>query len=299
MKKNLIVSSADDKYFDLLVGLIYSVKANNQDEFYDIAVLSIGLSETNKKILNDLNVSFKEPIWNINVPNYKILGRDHLKTQVARFFLDDYFPGYENYIWMDSDMWINDFETFKLYVKGSEKSGFSITPQVDRAYHQLINIKWFGMFPIKINSINYKNISKSISRSVGRDFASYATLNAGCFAYNYKFQGMKTIRNNLVQASQKGRIFGSDQVALCLSVFRDNIGAELLPAYCNWMCDYHMPHYSSKSKKFVEPYIPHNPIACIHLAGMNEDRFTNKLHSIKTIEGQKTEMNLKFNLYPG
>ena len=49
MKKNLIVSSADDKYFDLLIGLIYSVKANNQDEFYDIAVLSIGLSEINKK----------------------------------------------------------------------------------------------------------------------------------------------------------------------------------------------------------------------------------------------------------
>ena len=295
MKKNLIVSSADNKYFDLLLGLINSVKANSKYESYDIAVLSIGLSKENQQILSNLNIPFTDPIWNVQVPQYKILGRNHLKTQVARFFLDDYFPGYQNYIWMDSDMWINDFEVFELYVKGSEKSGFAITPQVDRAYHRLMNIKWFGMFPIKINSINYKNISRSISRSTGRKFAAYATLNAGCFAYNYKFEGMKIIRSNLKQASQKGRIFGSDQVALCLSVFRDKISAELLPAYCNWMCDSHMPHYSIKLKKFVEPYLPHNPIACIHLAGMNEDRFHNKQHLVKLIEGGNMEMNLKFN----
>ena len=295
MKKNLIVSSADDKYFDLLIELINSIKTSNKDDLYDIAVLSIGLSDKNQKILKDLNINFKDPIWNVKVPSYKILGRDHLKTQVARFFLDDYFPGYENYIWMDSDIWINDFQGFELYLKGSEKSGFAITPQVDRAYHKLMHIKWFGIFPIKINSINYKNISKSISRRVGREFAAYATLNAGCFSYNYKFEGMKIIRKNLQQASQKGRIFGSDQVALCLSVFRDKIGAELLPAYCNWMCDYHLPKYSLKSKRFVEPYLPHNPIACMHLAGMNDDRFSNKSHSIQTIEGEKIMLKLRFN----
>ena len=298
MKKNLIVSSADDKYFDLLIDLIKSIKINNQDDSYDISVLSIGLSNANKQILKDLNINFKDPVWNIKVPSYKILGRDHLKTQVSRFFLDDYFPGYENYIWMDSDIWINNFQQFELYVRGAEKSGFAITPQVDRAYHKLIDIKWFGIFPIKINSINYKNISRSISRRVGREFASYATLNAGCFSYNYKFKGMKIIRKNLTIASQKGRIFGSDQVALCLSIFRDKVESELLPAYCNWMCDYHLPNYSLKSKQFVEPYLPHNPIACIHLAGMNEDRFSNKLHSVKTIEGEKITKSLRFNPHP-
>ena len=84
-------------------------------------------------------------------------------------------------------------------------------------------------------------------------------------------------------------------LALCLSVFRDNIGAELLPAYCNWMCDYHLPKYSLKSKHFVEPYLPNNPIACMHLAGMNEARFSNKSHSIETIEGEKIMLKLRFN----
>ena len=296
MNKNIIVSSADDNYFNLLLELIASIKKNNNNQ-YDIGILNTGLSPENIDILKTSNVQISNAVWNVKVPKYKILGRDHLKNQVARFFLDDYFPGYENYIWMDSDMWINDFHEFELYKKGSEKSGFAITPQVDRAYHQLMNIKWLGIFPIKINSINYKNISKSISRKIGREFASYATLNAGCFSYNYKFEGMKIIRQNLILASQKGRIFGSDQVALCLSIFKDKIGAELLPSYCNWMCDYHLPNFSLKSQKFVEPYLPNNPIACMHLAGMNEDRTSNKSHLIQTIEGEKISISLRFNLH--
>ena len=92
MKKNLIVSSADNKYFDLLLDLINSVKANREYESYDIAVLSVGLSKENQQTLTKLNIPFTDPIWNVQVPQYKILGRDHLKTQVARFFLDGYFP---------------------------------------------------------------------------------------------------------------------------------------------------------------------------------------------------------------
>lgn len=296
MKKNLIVSSADNKYFKLLCELINSIKFENKDQNYDIAVLSINLSNENLEILNNLSIQYKEPVWNVKVPKYKIQGRDHLKTQVSRFYLEEYFPGYENYIWMDSDIWINSFDEFKLYERGSSTAGFAITPQVDRAYHQLVNIKWIGPFPSKINSINYKNISKSISFKEGRNYAGYLTLNAGCFSYNKNFDGMNIIRKNLEKAALKGRIFGSDQVALCLSVFRDKIITELLPSYCNWMCDFHLPKYSLSSKKFVEPYIPNNPIACMHLAGMDRDRFNDSiLHTIQSLEGNKLDLSLRFN----
>ena len=68
MKKNLIVSSADNKYFDLLLDLINSVKANSEYESYDIAVLSVGLSKENQQTLTKLNILFTDPIWNVQVP---------------------------------------------------------------------------------------------------------------------------------------------------------------------------------------------------------------------------------------
>ena len=57
----------------------------------------------------------KEARWDVDVPKYKILGRNHLKTQVARAFLPNYFPSHKLYIWLDADLWLNDLHSFLLY----------------------------------------------------------------------------------------------------------------------------------------------------------------------------------------
>ena len=119
-----------------------------------------------KVFFKQKNIQILECKWDIDVPSYKVRGREYLKAQFSRFFLDLYFPGYENYIWMDSDTWIACPNTFDYYVQGSNQRGFAITPQVDRASPKLVNIKWFMNIPSKINSINFKNISKSISKDL-------------------------------------------------------------------------------------------------------------------------------------
>ena len=291
MNKNLIVSSADENYFQLLKELYNSsLNLNN----FNFAVLDCGLAEESKKFFTDKNIQIIEPSWEFDIPSYKIRGRNYLKAQFSRFYLDKYFPGYENYIWMDSDTWISCNDTFEYYIQGSNKSGFAITPQVDRASYRLINIKWLMNFPTKINSINFKNISKSISMNLAKKYAGHFTLNAGCFAYNYKFDGMKKIRENLEDASKKGRVFGSDQVALAISLFENQLEFELLPSYCNWLCEHHMPKFSNEKNKFVEPFIPNHNIGVMHLAGLDEDRNTNILHKIKTTDNKIVEKSLRY-----
>tara|TARA_Y100001935_G_C17271838_1_gene492385 strand:- start:412 stop:1317 length:906 start_codon:yes stop_codon:yes gene_type:complete len=292
--KNLIVSSADDKYSHLLFELFKSIEKHLDK--YDFAILDCGLSLKFIRYFKERNVQIVKPDWEHEIPSYKIRGRDNLKVQFSRFYLDKYFPGYENYIWLDSDTWINCINTFELYLKGAKNLGFSITPQVDRSYKKLIDIKWFfGGFPKKINSINYKNISKSISLKLGQKFAGHYTLNAGCFAYNIKFDGLSNLRNNLKLASKKGRIFGSDQVALALTHHHDGVEFEFLPAYCNWLCVTKFPKYSIMDKCFVEPYLPNEKIAVIHLAGMDDDRKKDFfLRNIDTIEGDILNRSLRF-----
>ena len=58
----------------------------------------------------------------------------------------------------------------------------TITPQTDRSYIKSANIEWFFGLPKKIKTINYKNISRSISKKMARKYAFHATLNAGAFA---------------------------------------------------------------------------------------------------------------------
>ena len=219
MKRNkIIVSSSDSKYFFLLKELFLSLDKSGILSEYQFAILDTGLLEEQKFFFLDNNVIIKEAIWNTPVPKFKILGRDNLKTQVARAYLPDYFEDYKLYIWLDADMWLNDANSFSFYEKGGLNDKLTIVPQSDRAYVKNANVEWLFGFPKKIKTINYKNISKSISSSLGRKYAFHSTLNAGAFAINNNSRIWKCFQKNTRLAAKKGRIFGTDQVALALSL---------------------------------------------------------------------------------
>ena len=298
MKKDkIIVSSADSKYFFLLKELFLSLDKSGILSDYQFSILDTGLTEEQKFFFLDNSVIIKEAIWNTSVPKFKILGRDNLKTQVARAYLPDYFEDYKLYIWLDADMWLNDIKSFNLYEKGAFNNKLTIVPQSDRAYVKNANVEWLFGFPKKIKTINYKNISKSISKSLGRKYAFHSTLNAGAFAINDNVNIWKCFQKNIKLAAKKGRIFGTDQVALALSIYEDGLPSEFLPAYCNWMCEFNMPKFDNEKSKFVEPYIPNHPIALVHLAGLDNIRQDkNILSNVETVDGLQIKKSLRYNV---
>ena len=298
MKKDkIIVSSADSKYFFLLKELFLSLDKSGILSDYQFSILDTGLTEEQRIFFLDNSVIIKEAIWNTSVPKFKILGRDNLKTQVARAYLPEYFEDYKLYIWLDADMWLNDIKSFNLYEKGAFNNKLTIVPQSDRAYVKNANVEWLFGFPKKIKTINYKNISKSISKSLGRKYAFHSTLNAGAFAINDNVNIWKCFQKNIKLAAKKGRIFGTDQVALALSIHEDGLPSEFLPAYCNWMCEFNMPKFDSENGQFVEPYIPNHPIALVHLAGLDDIRLDkNILSDVETLDGLRIKKSLRFNV---
>jgi len=298
MKKDkIIVSSADSRYFSLLKELFLSLDKSGILSDYQFSILDTGLTEEQKVFFLDNSVIIKRAAWNTAVPKFKILGRENLKTQVARAYLPDYFENYKLYIWLDADMWLNDIESFYFYEKGALNDKLTIVPQSDRAYVKNANVEWLFGFPKKIKTINYKNISKSVSKPLARKYAFHSTLNAGAFAINDNLNIWKCFQKNIKLASKKGRIFGTDQVALALSIYEDGLPSEFLPAYCNWMCEFNMPKFDNKKSQFVEPFIPNHPIALVHLAGLDEIRQDkNILSDVETLDGVQIKKSLRYNV---
>ena len=298
MKKDkIIVSSSDSKYYELVKELFLSLRTHKLLDEYEFGILDTGMDENQVSYFKDNNVKIEKAVWNVDVPKYKILGRDHLKTQVARAFIPEYFTNYKIYIWLDADLWINDYDSFKLYEKGAMQNCITIAPQSDRAYFKNANVEWFLNFPIKVKTINFKNIGKSISKKLARKYAFYSTLNAGAFAINSNIDLWNCFQKNIKLAAKRGRIFGTDQVALALTVYEDKTPTQFLPSYCNWMCDFHLPLYDETAKKFVEPYVPYNPLAIVHLAGMDEIRSNKDIKIyINTRSGKKIKKSLRFNV---
>ena len=84
---------------------------------------------------------------------------------------------------------------------------------------------------------------------------------------------------------------------MALSIYEDKIPTQFLPAYCNWMCEFHLPLYDESTNKFLEPYLPNHPLALVHLAGLDEIREQKELTiDIKTKNGKILKKSLRFNV---
>ncbi len=267
MKENTIVSLADEKYFDLLEELIDSIKRFPESKDIAICVLDAGLNENQlDKIKNKVD-EIKKAEWDIEVPAIKVRGKEWLKSQVSRAFLPRYFPNYKKYLWIDCDAWVNDWSSVELYLKACAGGKLGITQSVGPGYKILSKVKWlFGKLAI-VKSQNFKHaISSKINIDKARKIAFAPHINIGVFSLEKNSDCWNVWQKNLEQTIKHGRLFGSEGLAINLSVYVDNVDTEFLPLGCNWITSNLLPKFDENKKEFVEPYLPNNKIGIIHLA---------------------------------
>ena len=298
MKKNVIISLADANYFELLNDLIDSIKRFKESDNSAICILDAGLTQNQKEILSSKVDDIKSAEWDIEVPDFKVKGKEWLKSQVSRAFLPKYFPDYEKYLWIDADAWVNSWEAIDLYYKGCEKNKLSIATSADRAYGRVLRAEWFFGSFARIKSQNYKHAKSSgFSETIARQVALKPHLNIGVFALEANAPHWEIWQKNLKIALSAGKIWGSEQIAMNITIYCDRQEVEILPAYCNWTLIEALK-FDTKQNTLVEPYLPNHKIGIVHFAGKNNDQIRNNknfISKVKTVDGDIIEMKLRFN----
>ena len=267
MKKNVIVSLADANYFPLLDELVDSIKRFKQSESVAICILDAGLKQDQKDSLSKKVDEIKKAEWDIEVPGYKVKGKEWLKSQVSRAFLPKYFPSYKKYLWIDCDAWVNDWNCIDLYFNACDDGKLGITQTIGPGYKITSKVNWlFGKLAL-IKSQNFKHAVKSkIGYADARKLAFAPHINIGVFSLEKDSNGWSTWQNNLSKTLKAGNIFGSEGLAINMSVYIDNLETEFLPLNCNWITSNLLPKYDQKENTFVEPYLPNYKIGIMHLA---------------------------------
>lgn len=198
MKRNVIVSLADSNYYDLLNELIDSIKVFRQSKDVAICILDAGLTNEQKKDLSKKVDEIKSAEWDIEVSNFKVKGKEWLKSQVSRAFLPKYFPNYEKYLWIDCDAWVNDWKAVELYFKACDNGKLGITQTIGPGYKITSKVNWlFGKLAI-IKSQNFKHAIKSkIGFEKARKLAFAPHINIGVFFFRKKFKGLDFLAKKL------------------------------------------------------------------------------------------------------
>ena len=303
MKKNAIISLADSNYFELLNELVDSIKSFDESKNVAICILDAGLTDQQKSILDKKVDEIKSAEWDIEVPAFKVKGKEWLKSQVSRAFLPKYFPDYEKYLWIDCDAWVNNWECIELYFKACENGKLGITQTLGPGYKIMSKVNWlFGKIAI-IKSQNFKHAIKSkIGLSQARKLAFAPHINIGVFSLEKNSPGWESWRKNLIQTLKSGNIFGSEGLAINMSVYIDNFETEFLPLNCNWIASNLLPKFDEEQNTFVEPYLPNHKIGIMHLAAGiwdgNKDMRLNKEVKVKiqSVKGNLISKSLRFGL---
>ena len=303
MKKNVIVSLADSNYFELLSELVDSIKSFQKSKDTAICILDAGLSESQKKTLAKKVDEIKSAEWDIDVPAFKIKGREWLKSQVSRAFLPKYFPNYEKYLWIDCDAWVNNWDSVELYFEACKNGKLGITQTLGPGYKIMSKVSWLFGKVAMIKSQNFKHAIKSkIGISKARKLAFAPHINIGVFSLEKNSPEWVSWQKNLKQALKSGNIFGSEGLAINMSVYIDELETEFLPLNCNWITSNLLPKFDEIKNTFVEPYLPHYEIGIMHLAagiweGDKDMRLNKEVRiNIQSIQKKLLSKSLRFGL---
>ena len=302
MKSKAIISLADENYYNLLLELINSIQKFPESKNIKICVLDAGMTTDQVKNLENKVYSIKKAEWDIDVPFYK-KKKEWLKSQVSRAFLPKYFPEFDKFLWIDCDAWVNSWNCVENYFKACENNKLGITQTIGPGYKILAKVNWiFGKLAI-IKSQNYKHAKSSgISEQDARKLAFAPHLNIGVFSLEKNSPCWKVWQTNLKKTLSSGKLFGSEGLAINMSVYIDNVATEYLPLSYNWIASNLLPIFDEENQTFREPNIPNHEIGIMHLAAgiwkNGQDMRINKSVKIqlKTLTGKFIEKSLRFNL---
>jgi hypothetical protein len=272
----LIASASDSRYMPLLKGLIASLEPILSRPNLSLGCLDTGLGDPDREWLKQAGVQVATPGTHLGVP----ASAHNLQqgSYLARPFLPDYFPGHDVYVWIDSDMWLQDPGVVDLYVDGALQHGMAITHEGERAYKFQA---WLFGWTTKHMLLGYGAVNTA--RLMTRRH-----LNNGFFAIAGNAPHWAAWRRRFQAAMERsGKLIPHDQFALNQVIYLDGgrggdlAGTKLLDPSCNWICDRGVPMWNDALGAFCKPYAPFTPIASLHLAGPGKSQ----AYSIKRTSG--------------
>ena len=281
--KTLAVTAADHKFFALVSGTIASLRANSLPGALDIAVLDIGLLDWERAELGTKVEHIVEPAWAIDFPD-QAGASNALRALVARPFLRDLFPGYDLYLWIDADAWVQDPQAIVVYLEAAKTLKMAIAPEISRHYGSLYKD------PKDIRQLEGAIYALGWDEALARQLVQCPLANAGVFALHRDSVAWDVWADTMRMLLQRTNNFYVEQTALNGAILTGRIPTVPLPAHCNWICHNALPVVDMATGDFLEPGYPPQKLWVVHMTGHTKFR----LLDLKTLDGREVRTSLQY-----
>lgn len=256
--RTLVATAADEAYLPLLRGLIASLRQWQPAPFTDLACFDVGLSPAGREWAGARVSTLVEPGWDLPVAQSLRRERPALRAATVRPFLPRYFPGYDVYLWVDADAWVQQREALAAYLELAARGSLVAVPEVDRVYrpHPSV-VRW-----------RVERLAACYGDALA-DRALWDTyFNAGVYALSSTSQLWERWAQSFeIGLRNSGGTLCCDQSALNHALWTAEVSVVPLPATYNWLCHLAMPRWEPRRGLYCEPAFPGRPIGVVHLTG--------------------------------
>ena len=181
------------------------------------------------------------------------------RRPTARPHIPRHIPGYDLYLWIDSDAWLQDWQTVQTYLEAASRVGAAFTPEIDRSYLCFYDkgqgYQW-----------KYDCYDLAFGKETAERLAGFPLINSGVFAATGKSPLWSNWQNALRSALQRSQDFYVEQTAANFAIYGGTPCA-MLPSTCNWHCSFGRPKLEAATGQLLSHLYPKTRIGIVHLCG--------------------------------
>jgi len=260
-EKVIVVTAGDANYDDLVEDLIDSLPGRAERTF-DLAYVRLGGDHAPAAIaarVDRLAMPPRDDGWIPGAKGFELAFRG-LKAR-----LPELFPGYDIYVWLDGDTWVQNAAGIPELAEASAHADIAIHPELD--VHYLSQ-------PVP-NDYTLMVYDRIYGPEEARLYTRRPMVNSGVFAARAGSPLWARWREALMDSRERqtGRTetFYSDQIPLHRLIHSGALTVRPLRAVNNWMVLMAMPVLNFQRRRLLVPTPPHEEIHILHLVGAAKD----------------------------
>ncbi len=255
--KTIVITGCDENHYDLASELLESLRALETRRF-DIGFLQHGTVPLPPAIGTGADIVAQVDADASQVEDGEGFLLARLGTKAR---LPEYFPGYDLYIWLDGDTWVQNGVGLDQIAQCAQLADLCAHPQADPNYLTC-------RFPDNYTMHTYDVI---YGREVRSKFARFQMVNSGVFGARASSPlwakwaaALDEVRQRL--EGQDKRFF-SDQIPLHKLIFSGEVKLCPLRAVNNWLVGHCTPAIDLRGRRLRAPSFPFEEIHIVHLVG--------------------------------
>lgn len=280
-----IVTAANSAHLPLVQELIASIRAFPEGRDVPINLFDVGLAAPDRETIKPLVAGLVDPGWDLDFTGQGT-SPEWFKALFCRPFIPRHFPGHDMYLWLDADMWVQDWEAIRTFVRAATRGALAAVVTNDRSFSRLSSAQLEERL-----TLSAKWWHDGYGPELARKHYMRPSINGGAFALAASAPHWQEWRQSMAVVIQKYPYFMLDQMTMNYVIYERGLPFASLPMTCNWMCNVVMPQWDVQSGMFVSPEEPHERIGIVHLSGAAKRQ---GVHMVETTDGGWVEMSLRY-----